>query len=139
MSTLKGGEQLSRRLKALKLAFKPIGRDWADETAQEMRVRVPVKTGRLRGSFRRRNATQKKATVVGHYTAYFVDAGPKPHDIVPKRAKGLVFQGRSGTIFARKVHHRGYRARPFRAAAARAGLRKAPLGDALTKAWNDAA
>lgn len=139
MSTLKGGKELAARLKALKLAFKPIGRDWADETAHEMRVRVPVRTGRLRASFRRRNATQKRATVVGHYTAYFVDAGPKPHIITSKRSGSLVFQGRGGTIFARKVHHRGYRARPFRQAAAEAGLRKAPLEDALTRAWNEAA
>jgi hypothetical protein len=127
-------------MKALRLAFKPAGRAWADEAARQMRPRVPVRTGRLRASFRRRNATQRRATVVGHFTAYFIDAGTKPHTITAKRGSRLIFKGRSGdTIFARKVHHRGIRARPFRRAAALEALRKEPLAQHIIDQWNEAA
>ena len=79
---LKGGPELRRKLKAIQLTFKPVGRKWADATADVARERVPVKTGRLRQSIRRKNATQKRATVSAHYTATFVDGGTKAHDIV---------------------------------------------------------
>lgn len=137
---LRGSDDLKRRLRAIGQAFKPIGRKWADETSDAARPKVPVRTGRLRRSFRRKNASMKRATVVGHYTAYFIDAGTKPHAIVPKRGGRLVFEGRGGrTIFARKVMHRGTRAQPFREKAAREGLRRTDMAGELIELWNDAA
>ena len=138
MSNLRGKEELKARLRAISQSFKPIGRTWADETVKAARPKVPVKTGRLRGSFRRRNATMKRATVVGHYTQYFIDAGVVPHTIKAKKAKGLVFQGRSGTVFARQVHHRGFRARPFRRRSAQEGLERTPMADIVIHEWNTA-
>ena len=138
MSNLKGKEELKARLRALSKSFKPIGRTWADETVKAARPKVPVRTGRLRGSFRRRNATMKRATVVGHYTQYFIDAGVKAHDIRAKTGGTLVFKGRHGTVFARAVHHRGFRARPFRRRSAEEGLRRTPMADILIKEWNKA-
>jgi hypothetical protein len=138
-SQLKGGDDLRRRIKAIRLAFKPIGAEWATTTAGIMRPAVPNRTGRLRKSFRKRNATQKRAVVGGHYTAYFVDAGPKAHDIVPKGAKRLVFPIGGRTIYSRKVHHRGYRARPFRARSAREGYRRTPKVAEIINQWNRAA
>jgi len=137
--SLQGGPQLRARLKAIKQSFKPVGKAWADETVRQMRPRVPVQTGRLRRSFRVRNASQKRATVVGHFTAYFIDKGPKPHVITAKRAGNLVFQAQGRTIFARKVHHRGYRARPFRQRAAEEALRKNPMAAEVIRQWNAAA
>lgn len=138
--SLKGGPELRARLKAIRLAFKPAGRKWADATSDAMRPMVPVREGRLRRSIRRRNANQRKATVVAHYTAYFVDKGPKAHVIRPKSGPYLIFRGSSGrTVFARSVHHRGYAGRPFRARAAREGLRRAPMGQSLIDEWNKAA
>jgi hypothetical protein len=139
MSSLKGGNQLRARLKALRLAFKPAGRAWADETVRQMRPRVPIKSGRLRKSFRRRNANQKRATVVGHFSAYFIDAGVVPHTIKAKRAPRLVFQSGGRTIFARKVNHRGFRARPFRQRAAEEALRREPMAQHVIDQWNKAA
>ena len=137
---LKGGPELRARLKAIRQSFKPIGRNWADDTVRLARPRVPVRTGRLRQSIRRRNATQRRATVVAHYTAFFVDKGTKPHDIKAKRAKGLVFEGRGGrTIFAPKVRHRGYAGRPFRDRAAKEALARNPAAEEIIKAWNRAA
>lgn len=137
---LKGSPQLRARLRAIKLTFKPAGRDWADETARVAKTMVPSKTGLLRASIRRRNATQRKATVVAHFTAYFIDKGTKAHSEKPRKKQALRFGGRGGdTIFSRRVDHPRTNARPFRERAAREGLRRAPLAGSLVKQWNDAA
>lgn len=133
---LRGKEEYKARLRAISLSFKPIGRTWADKTVPIAKDIVPVRTGRLRASFRRRLANMKRATVVGHYTGYFVDAGPVPHTIKAKTGGTLVFRGRRGTVFARAVHHRGYRARPFRRRAAEEGLRRTPMADIVIRQWN---
>lgn len=138
--SLQGGPALRSRLKALRVAFKPIGRTWADGAVDVMRPQVPHRTGRLRKSLRVKSATQRKAVVGGHFTAFFVDAGPKRHAIVSKHAGGLIFKGRSGrTIFAKRVSHPGYRGRPFRARAAHEALRRNPMAQGLIKQWNSAA
>ena len=119
--------------------FKPYGLLWAETTADEARRRVPSKTGRLRQSFRKKNASQKRATVVGHYTGNFIDAGTKEHDIVPRKADRLIFHDRGQTIFARKVHKQRTAARPFKRASAEAALQRHPMSDALIAEWNRAA
>ena len=81
----------------------------------------------------------KRARVGAHYTAFFVDKGPKAHTIKAKRGKQLIFTAGGRTIFTRQVHHRGYRGRPFRRRAAIEGLRKNPLAVAVINQWNDAA
>jgi hypothetical protein len=136
---VKGSRELRARLRSLKLAFKPIGRSWGDETVRQARPRVPVRTGRLRKSIRVRNNTQRRTTVAAHYTAYFVDKGPKPHAIKAKRARMLVFPIGGRTIFSRAVHHRGYRGRPFRERAARDALRLTPHAQKIIEQWNRAA
>lgn len=139
MSALKGAPQLRARLKAIRVAFKPIGRTWAEGAVDAARPKVPIRTGKLRRSFRVKSATQRKAVVGGSYTAFFVDAGPKRHTIAPKRGGHLIFQAGGRTIFARKVNHPGYRGRPFRAAAAHEALRRNPLAQGIIKQWNSAA
>lgn len=133
---LKGGPELQARLRAIGQALKPMGRAWADEAVNIGRPMVPVRTGRLRESMRRKSATQTKATVVAHYSAYFVDAGVKPHSLA-RRQKGESRTTRSArTIFHKK--HPGYRARPFRERMAREALRRKPLSAELIAAWNRA-
>lgn len=157
---LKGGPELRARLKALKVAWKPIGRKWGRASINAGRPMVPERTGRLRKSMRILSNTQTKTRVGAYYTAYFVDKGPRPHDIRPKRAKLLRFtvgkhsgkvkvgghtftdrsrKSKGNTIFTRAVHHRGYRARPFRRRMAEEGLRKTPLAQEIIDAWNKAA
>jgi len=139
MTTLKGSPELKARLKAIRGTFKPLGREWADEVVVIAKPMVPVQTGRLRGSIRRRNATQRQATVEAHYSANFVDAGTKRHTIVPKKAKGLYFTDGGQTVFAKRVDHPRTQARPFKARAEHEALRrKSPL-QALLKQWNGAA
>jgi hypothetical protein len=136
---VKGTRQLNSRLQALKAVWKPIGRDWGRSDVKENRSRVPVLTGRLRRSFRVSSVSSRGVRVVGHYTGYFVDAGPKPHDITARNGGRLIFKSKGRTYFARKVHHRGYRGRPFRVRAAQAALRDNPMAEAVVKEWNRAA
>lgn len=136
---LQGQRQLNARLKAIKQSFKPIGKAWAEADVKENRARVPVRTGRLQRSFRVRNASQRKATVVGHYTANFIDAGTKAHDERPKRGRALVFQAHGSTIFAKKVHKRQQSPKRFKRAAALEALRKNPMAVELINEWNKAA
>lgn len=137
--SLKGGPELRARLRAIKLTFKPVGKAWADTTASEMRRHIPRRTGFTAGTIRRRNATQRKATVVGSFVTNFIDAGSKAHDIKPKRATRLVFQAEGRTIFAKKVHKQRIAARPFKKAAALEGLRRNPMAAELINQWNRAA
>lgn len=139
MSTLRGGRELRSRLKAIGQTFKPYGRLWADAAADEARRRVPVRTGRLRKSIRRKSATAKRATVVGHYTGNFVDAGSKAHDIVARKAPRLVFEAGGQTIFAKRVHKQRIAAKPFKRPAAEAALRRHPMSETLIDLWNKAA
>ena len=135
---LQGSRQLRARLRAIKKTFKPVGRAWAEDDVKENRARVPVKTGRLQRSFRVRNASQTRATVVGHYTANFVDAGTKDHhEKAHRRAMSFAIDGQ--TIFAKKVHHRGSKSQRFKRAAAEAALRKNPMAVELIRQWNSAA
>lgn len=137
--SLQGTPELRRRLKAIKTVFKPAGRDWADETALVAKAMVRVRTGRTRDSIRRKNASQKKATVVGRYPVNFIDAGAKEHDIQAKRTKAMAFSSGGQTVFRRKVHKQRQEAHPFKKAAAAEGLRRVDLIGDLVKLWNDAA
>ncbi len=137
--SLKGADALKKRLNAGRLAFKPLGKDWASDYVQLAKPAVPSKTGRLRRSFRVSSATKTRARVAGHFTAYFIDAGPKAHTITAKGSGRLIFQAGGRTIFTRQVHHRGYRARPFRQRVAREAMRRNPPSQKLIEAWNKAA
>ena len=136
---LKGSPELRRRLKAIKTVFKPAGRDWADATVQAARRRVRVDTGKTRDSIRRRNASQKRATVVGRYPVNFIDAGAKAHDIQAKRGRVLKFTDGGHAVFRRKVHKRAQRAHPFKRESAEEGLRKVDIIGDLIRLWNQAA
>jgi hypothetical protein len=138
-SSFKGGPELRARLKAIKTVWKPIARKWGRADVMEMRRRVPNRTGRLRRSFRVTSVTGKRVRVGGHFTAYFIDAGPKPHTITAKGNGDMIFRVKNKTIFTRKVHHRGYAARPFRQKAAVEAMRQTPQAAEVIKLWNDAA
>ena len=130
---LQGSPELKARLEALKTAFKPISKAWAETTVPMIHADAPVRPasmhagdghtpGRLAGSFRIRSRTRTRAVIDGHYTAYFVNKGVRPH-----------------TIFQRGIHHPGYKARPFLKRDAWESLRKHPMAEALIDVWNEAA
>ncbi len=131
---------MQARLKALRLSFKPIGKKWAEDFVDIGKPRIPVATGKTRRVMRVRNVTQRRATVTGSFVAYFIDKGPKAHIIKPKRHTALRFNAKSGApVFARQVHHRGYRARPFRQRTADEAMRRNPMAKTVIDAYNKAA
>jgi hypothetical protein len=147
---LKGSPELRARLRAIGQTFKPVGKAWAETTRDELRHRTPRRTGATAASYRVRNASQRKATVVGSFVANILDSGAKAHDEKPRKARALRFEARaqgpgltafgaSRTIFAKRVHHPRLKGRPFKQAAAREGLRKNPMAEELVRQWNSAA
>lgn len=133
-----GATQLRARWKAIGLAFKPLGKKWADDTVHLAQARVAVRTGATRRSIRRKSATQKRAVVEARWGARFIEHATRGHDIKPHKARVLRWEA-SGTIFAKRVHHPGTRAQPFLEPAAKESLRKNPMRDEVLKAWNQAA
>lgn len=130
--SLKGGTELKARFRAVRLVFKPLGKDWAEDTVDRMRPKMPNDTGRIRRMLKVRNATQHRAVVATHYTATFPDKGAKPHTINVKF--------RRGATFARKaIKHPGQRAQRFARPAAKAALAHPMMRDKLIDAWNKAA
>jgi hypothetical protein len=85
------------------------------------------------------DATQRKATVAGHYTAFFVDKGTVAHVIKPRKSPNLIFRVEGRTIFTKKVNHPRTRAQPFRERASQEALRRRPMAATLIKLWNRAA
>jgi phage gpG-like protein len=78
------------------------------------------RTGTLRRSIHGQARAEGDSQVVGivgtnvKYAKYFETTGTKPHDIVPVRAKALHWVTPGGQdVFARRVHHPGFAARPF--------------------------
>jgi hypothetical protein len=138
-ATLKGAPELRRRLKAIRTVFKPVGLEWTERTVRIARGKVPVKTGRLRGSIRRRNASQRKASVVGHYSASFVDKGTQAHDVFAKKAETLSWSAGGTTFFRKRVHKERTRARPFKRESGQQALRETDILADLIKLWNEAA
>lgn len=100
---------------------------------------VPSATGRTRRSIRRRNASQKRATVVGRFPVNFIDAGVKAHDIRAKGFGTLKFTKAGQAIFRKKVHKSRIAARPFKRRAAEEGLRRVDIIGDLIRLWNEAA
>lgn len=141
MSRLVGAPELRARLKAIGQVFKPIGREWADEAVKIAKTTGPWqdRTGTLRRSIRVRNSTQRKAVVVAHYSAHFIDAGTKEHEVKARRVTTLRWQPTSGeTVFAKRSRIPRKQARPFRARVARQALEKKPMAARVIKVWNDA-
>lgn len=138
-SSVRGSRELRARLRAIQQTFKPAGREWAEEAAEIMSHAVPVRSGRLQRSFRVKNASQRRASVAGHFTAFFIDAGTKAHEIKARKAPRLIFNVGGNTIFAKKVNHPATKAAPFRERSAQEALRRKPLVTKLIELWNRAA
>ena len=138
-TNVRGSRELRARLRAIKQTFKPAGREWAEEAAEIMSHAVPVRSGRLQRSFRVKNASQRRASVAAHFTAFFIDAGTVAHQIKARKAPRLIFSVGGNTIFAKKVNHPATKAQPFRERSAKEALRRKPMAQKLIELWNRAA
>jgi hypothetical protein len=137
---LRGGPELRRRLKAIKTVFKPIGRNWAEDTVRLASSRVRTKTGKTKRSIRVKNASMKKAAVEAKHGARFLEAGAAPHQLTPRKFTAMKFTPKSGGIrFTKKARHPGMRAQPFLHDSARDALARNPMAEELIRLWNQAA
>jgi hypothetical protein len=134
-----GAEALQRRLKAVRLSFKPMGKDWASSTASQANRTAPQRSGRLAKSHKVKSATQRRATVVALFYGRFVNRGVRPHAIKARNSPSLIFNVGGRTIFAKAVRHRGHRGTRYVDKAAQRALREHVSTDALIEAWNKAA
>lgn len=132
--TLKGGSALRARLTnlaALPPAFAGI---WADDAAERMRRTKPHSVRPASSTFTTKVA-QFRAGVYGAFWWIFIDRGTKAHDIVPRKAQALRFEVKGDTIFAKKVHLRRMRRRPFISKAAQDALAENGT-DLIIQSWN---
>jgi hypothetical protein len=130
---------LQRRLKAVRLSFKPMGKDWASSTASQANRTAPQRSGRLAKSHKVKSATQRRATVVALFYGRFVNRGVRPHAIKARNSPSLIFNVGGRTIFAKAVRHRGHRGTRYVDKAAQRALREHVSTDALIDAWNHGA
>jgi hypothetical protein len=136
VSSLQGAPELRARLRAIRGIFKPIGKDWGDRVVLLAKPRIPVRTGKTRGSIRRTNSTLKKTRVGGYYPINFIDAGTKAHDVKPKNAKTLRFTVGGKAMFRKRVHIPQKAARPFKKEVGHEALREINMLERLIKLWN---
>jgi len=89
----------------------------ANHILAEMEVRVPVKTGRLRGSLHIQ-VDPNRVTIgpneeIAPYAGY-VEYGTRPHEIRPRRPDGvLVFMVGNTKVVTRLVRHPGTKPQPY--------------------------
>lgn len=135
---LQGGPALRARLAALRTAFKPTGRRWAEDTIDLARPHIPRRTGRGVASLKVKNASQRKASVGGMWYLHILDAGAKAHDIEPRKASVLRFEAGGLPVFARKVHQPRQQGLGFMAGPAKEALARNPAAEEIIRAWNEA-
>lgn len=136
---LRGSRELRARLRAIKTVFKPVGRQWTEETTRLARSRVTVRTGATRNSIRRKNASMTRASVVATGGARFLEAGTVPHPIRAKKVSAMKFNAAGQPRFAKRVKHPGSRKQPFLRQSGRDALAKIDMLRDLLDLWNKAA
>jgi hypothetical protein len=135
---LKGSRELRARLRAIKTVFKPVGREWTEETMRLARSRVRVATGKTRASIRRKNASQTRAAVEASGGARFLEAGTVPHAIKVRKFEAMKFNAGGRTVFTKRVRHPGMRKQPFLRNSGHDALRKIDILRDLVDLWNKA-
>jgi hypothetical protein len=137
---LRGGTELRRRLKAIRTVFKPIGRNWAEDTVRLASSRVRTRTGKTKRSIRVKNASMRKAAVEAKHGARFLEAGTVPHELTPRKFTAMKFTPKSGGVrFTKRARHPGMRSQPFLRESAREALARNPMAEELIRLWNAAA
>lgn len=152
--TLKGGNELKRRLNAIGEAPRSLLRDVGLHTVAEAKRIVPRRTGNLARTIRVGALTDSYVEVKAGGTrnvgyAGVVEFGSRAHVIVPRNASVLAWggartlggrlrKGSRATNFARRVRHPGTKAQPYLIPGFEKALRLVGLS-ALVERWNKAA
>lgn len=144
---VKGFPELRARLSAISRPGAVIGAAWQKETTTRARSTAPARTGRGRASIHPGVVTPERADVRGAFWLIFIDRGTKAHVIEPKTvsgskrggpgtAKWLRFEWKGQTIFAKRVHRKRMKRRPFLTQAAQQALAGNTFADEIVKLWN---
>jgi hypothetical protein len=132
-----GGPQLRARLASLVDVPEDFARQWAHDTADELRKTAPNARRPASRTFTTK-ALRLKAAVYGAFWWVFVDRGTKAHDIFGAGKRNppdiLRFEVGGRTIFASKAHHKRTRRNPFITRAAQGAFKGWEL--AVVKQWN---
>lgn len=142
-----GFPELRARLASVAQAGPEILARWQQTTRDRARSTAPSRTGRGRSSIHAAEVTSTRAVVRGAYWLIFIDRGTKPHDIEPKGVTGsgrggksttrfLKFDYKGKTVFARRVHRRRMRRRPFLSQAANQAFRENFMAEEVIGLWN---
>jgi hypothetical protein len=143
---LKGAAEARARARSIKGIFKYVAQDWVDAASPAARTIYPRRTGALAASVRKKNVSQKKASIQGNYYGAILSTGAKAHTIeagktatkTRKGAKVLKFNKGGQTFFRRKVHHRGLPKRGYRQQVEQTAIKRVPLAKRLFDLWNRA-
>lgn len=132
---IRGARQLHGRFAALERVPETLSKTWAEDTARLAASRVRVRTGETRRSIKVDHAGKDGGAVSVGGAAIFLEGGSAAHD---ENAKGsaMRFQGRTGTVFAKRVHKPAIGARPFLAKSALEAFEKKSPADVVAEAWN---
>jgi hypothetical protein len=136
---LKGAAEAKARARAIKQIFKPVALEWTEQATLLAKRYAPRRTGKLQSSIRRKNASQRKASIQGIYYGAILSKGSKAHDIKAKKVGTLKFEKGGQTFFRKKVHRRGLPPDDFARRARGEALRRVPLAQRLYDLWNRAA
>lgn len=132
--TIKGGSALRARLTNIRAVPETFAAEWASEAADRIRATKPPSTRPASSRFTTK-ASRTRGGVYGAFWWIFIDRGTKAHDIVARKKKVLRFEKGGETIFAKRVHLKRMRRRPFISKAAQGALNDMGT-DAIVKAWN---
>lgn len=135
--TLKGVDGLRHRLEAMERSTRTIPPKWGQTFVRVAQPMIPVRTGATRRSVHLAEAGADSASIRGSAVAVLIDTGTRAHE---EDAGGGVLRFPVGprTVFARRVHHPGTRARKWRRRAAEEAARRTRMADTIIEAWNRA-
>jgi len=91
-----------------------VGREIAKEVLERIRKYVPVRTGKLRDSFKIEELPDQKWRIYSDLEyALYIEKGISSHFIEAKRAKYLRFEKEGEVHFAKRVWHPGFLGRRY--------------------------
>lgn len=134
-SRLIGGSALRARLANVAAVGPAFASEWSEDAADRMRHTKPS-SDRPESSRFTTKANATRGGVFGAFWWIFVDRGTKAHDIVARKAQALMFEWKGETIFAKKIHRKRMRRRPFISRAAQEALSGNRFADLVIRSWN---
>lgn len=134
-----GAPALHRRFAALEEVGSEVGRTWAEQCLEEMRARVPVRTGATRESLHLESADSNGARITGSKVAVILDSGTTSYDVAPVSRRVLRWGGAGLPTFRPRARHPRLRGLNYRRAAAEHAIESERTTSVIVDKWNGAA